>query len=107
MTTLAIEKKDITSVQKYSNNSRFSTKEANMETIIACFLFEFPLVVFGRVAIATGNCFLTTALRLVSNLMIVFSSFPIVARIPLSQTLVKPVPLSVCQPDLLCLSQEV
>lgn len=78
-----------------------------METIIACFLFEFPLVVFGRVAIATRNCFLTTALRLVSNLMIVFSSFPIVARIPLSQTLVKPVPLSVCQPDLLCLSQEV
>ena len=75
MTTLAIEKKNITSVQKYSNNSRFSTKEANMETIIACFLFEFPLVVFGRVAIATGNCFLTTALRLVSNLMIVFSSF--------------------------------
>lgn len=74
MTTLAI-KKNITSVQKYSNNGRFSTKEANMETIIACFLFEFPLVVFGRVAIATGNCFLTTALRLVSNLMIVFSSF--------------------------------
>lgn len=104
MTTLAIGKKNITSVQKYSNNSRFSTKEANMETIIACFLFEFPLVVFGRVAIATGNCFLTTALRLVSNLMIVFSSFPIVARIPLSQTLVKPIPLSVCQPDLLCLS---